>query len=598
MKNKVIGRLDAMRQLMKQAGIDAAIFPQADPHSSEYLASHWQVRRFLTGFTGSAGDLVLTASSALLWTDSRYFIQAADQLEGTGIVLMKDGLPDTPSIIDYLTSTLPSGATVGIDGMLFTIEATRELKKALDAAGLRLEVNFRPIDGIWTDRPALPDTPLIIHDDIYAGQPAAEKIELVLARAESAKANSILISALDEIAWTLNLRGRDIPYNPVVYAFLFLSRSFGNILFVNPDKITPEVKAHLDSINVSVSPYNNIERFLTDLPATAKVHLSGSQTAGILATILGDKVVEAGSAVADFKACKNETQVNGIRDAMRRDGAALVGAMMEIEKRAAEGGLTEVEVDDILLKHRSAQPLFFDKSFATAAGWGPNGAIVHYEAENDTCATIDGDNLLLIDSGAQYLDGTTDITRTIAIGTPTPRQCRDFTLVMKGHIALATAVWPRGTNGLQLDILARQFLWKDGLTYLHGTGHGVGHFLNVHEGPQKISLIYKPAPLVPGMITSNEPGLYREGKWGIRCENLTLVVPAMSDKEFGDFYRFETLTLFPFDLALFDLDIMTDDEIDWLNAYHRQVADELAPLLPDEESRRWLADRTRPINRK
>lgn len=596
MSNIIISRIEQMRRLMAEAGVDAAIFPQNDPHNSEYLAEHWQVRRFLSGFTGSAGDLVITPAAVLLWTDSRYFLQAESQLSGTGITLMKEGLPETPSILDYLTANLPEGARVGVDGMLFSIDATRRMAATLATKNITLDVHFAPIDSIWNDRPALPDSPVIIHDTRYAGEDASSKIARVLAVAESHGADSILISPLDEIAWILNIRSRDVAYNPVTTAFLFLSSRYGNHIFLNPDKIGPDAKAHIEAAGITVTPYNKIGDFLSSLPADARVHLSTSQTAGAIASLLGSRTVEGTSAVADFKGCKNETQIEGIRQAMRRDGAALVGSFMEIEKRAAEGNLTEMEVARILRRHRSAQPLYYDESFGTIAGWGPHGAIVHYEADEHTNAVIDGDNLLLIDSGAQYLDGTTDITRTIAIGNTTHRQRRDFTLVMKGHIALARAIFPRGTHGLQLDALARQFLWQDGLTYLHGTGHGVGHFLNVHEGPQKISLLYVPAPLVPGMVTSDEPGIYRAGKWGIRCENLTLVVPAMTT-EMGDFYRFEILTLFPFDITLFDTSIMTDEEIHWVNTYHEHVAAELMPLLPDEESRRWLTEHTRPIIR-
>lgn len=585
-----------MRQLMADARVDAAIFPQTDPHQSEYLASHWQVRRFLSGFTGSAGTLVLTANAALLWTDSRYFLQAADQLEGTGIILMKEGLPDTPSIEDYLLATLPADSRVGVDGMLFSVDAIRRLETALAAKGITVDVNFAPIDSIWTDRPALPAAPAIVHDVKYAGVSAADKIKAVTDAATAAGADAILISPLDEIAWTLNLRSRDVTYNPVMTAFLFLSPTAGNTLFTNPVKITPEVADHLAEANVKVAPYDTIASFLAALPSTLKVHISTAQTASTLSSILGDRALEGTSAVATLKGCKNDSQIEGIRAAMTRDGVALVGAFMEIERRAAEGHLSEIDVANILRDHRSRQPLFYDESFGTIAGWGPHGAIVHYEADENTNALIDGNNLLLIDSGAQYLDGTTDITRTIAVGTPTERQRRDFTLVMKGHIALATAIFPRGTHGLQLDALARQFLWKDGLTYLHGTGHGVGHFLNVHEGPQRISLLYVPAPLTPGMVTSNEPGIYRAGKWGIRCENLTLVVPIMST-EMGDFYGFETLTLFPFDRNLFDLSIMTDEEIIWVNEYHKKVRELLTPALESADARRWLEEKTAPLLR-
>ena len=595
MKTTIQNRIASMRQIMAKNNIDAAIFPQTDPHQSEYLADHWQVRRFLSGFNGSAGTLVLTASDALLWTDSRYFLQAADQLDGTGITLMKEGLPGTPTIEEYLLLNLSPSSRVGIDGMLFSVDNATKLQNQLAAKNISVDVNFAPINQLWTDRPDLPDAPAIIHDIKYAGLSASEKISKILETASHAGADSILISPLDEIAWTLNLRSRDVNYNPVLTSFLFLSPSLGNTLFVNPAKITADVAAHLNDANVNVAPYSAIADFLASLPDTAKVHISSAQTASTLASILGNRAVTGTSAVATLKGCKNDTQIDGIRNAMIRDGVALVGAFMEIENKAATRNLTELDVAAILRKHRSQQPLFFDESFGTIAGWGPHGAIVHYEADDNSNATISGNNLLLIDSGAQYLDGTTDITRTIAIGDTTPRQRRDFTLVMKGHIALATAIFPQGTHGLQLDALARQFLWKDSLTYLHGTGHGVGHFLNVHEGPQRISLMYVPAPLTPGMITSNEPGIYRAGQWGIRCENLTLVVP-VSSNDMGNFYGFETLTLFPFDRNLLDISILTPEEIQWLDNYHQKVFTLLSPALPDEHSRQWLAEKTAPLS--
>ena len=595
MKTTIQNRIASMRQIMAKNSIDAAIFPQTDPHQSEYLADHWQVRRFLSGFNGSAGTLVLTASDALLWTDSRYFLQAADQLDGTGITLMKEGLPGTPTIEEYLLLNLSPSSRVGIDGMLFSVDNATKLQNQLAAKNISVDVNFAPINQLWTDRPDLPDALAIIHDIKYAGLAASEKISKILETASHAGADSILISPLDEIAWTLNLRSRDVNYNPVLTSFLFLSPTLGNTLFVNPAKITADVAAHLNDANVNVAPYSAIADFLASLPDTAKVHISSAQTASTLASILGNRSVTGTSAVATLKGCKNNTQIDGIRNAMIRDGVALVGAFMEIENKAATGNLTELDVAAILRKHRSQQPLFFDESFGTIAGWGPHGAIVHYEADDNSNATISGNNLLLIDSGAQYLDGTTDITRTIAIGDTTPRQRRDFTLVMKGHIALATAIFPQGTHGLQLDALARQFLWKDSLTYLHGTGHGVGHFLNVHEGPQRISLMYVPAPLTPGMITSNEPGIYRAGQWGIRCENLTLVVP-VSSNDMGNFYGFETLTLFPFDRNLLDINILTPEEIQWLDNYHQKVFTLLSPALPDEHSRQWLAEKTAPLS--
>lgn len=592
MNTSVAERIDALRGQMKTAGIFATIIPQVDPHQSEYLSSHWQARRFLSGFTGSAGDLVVTLNDALLWTDSRYFLQAADQLANSPIQLMKDGLPGTPSIAQWLVANVNPGLSVGLNGMLYSHSAFSDLASALNRHNINVVDNFDPIDAIWPQRPALPKDKIFIHEIKYAGEDAANKISRVLADVKAQDADSTLISALDEIAWTLNIRGTDVNCNPVATSFLFLSHN-GSTLFIDPDKTDDNTIAHLNAAGVTTAPYTALLDFLAALKPQ-KVLVTPERTAQRICTVLGDNRLYGSSPVALHKACKNNVQIQGTRDAMIRDGVALVKAVMEIEKTLANGSkLTETGVADILLRHRAANPLFFDLSFGTIAGYGPNGAIVHYEATPDTEATVEPHGLLLIDSGAQYFDGTTDITRTIAMGTPTPQERKDFTLVMKGHIALGTAIFPEGTRGAQLDALARQFLWKEGLSYLHGTGHGVGHFLNVHEGPQSIRLNYMPTPLMPGMITSNEPGLYREGVHGIRCENLVLTVPAFST-EFGNFYRFETLTLFPFDRSLFDLSIMTAEEIAWVDKYHATVFDRLAPQLNDEEQA-WLQQKTAPL---
>ncbi len=587
-------RLDALRAAMKNAGVNAVIIPQTDPHQGEYLADHWQVRRFLSGFTGSAGSLVVTLNDALLWTDSRYFIQAAAQLDGTGIKLMKDGLPQTPSISAYLISTLVKGDTVAIDGMLFSAADADALRATLERHGLKLVTDFDPIDTIWTDRPALPSCPAFVHDLKYAGVSATDKIKSALDNADSQGAKSLIISALDEIAWTLNIRSQDVNCNPVATSFLFLSPK-GSVLFIDSAKVTPELAAYLADNGVTTAPYGSVGDYLASLDGTTVLY-EPARNAVRLRDILGANGVAGSSPVALLKACKNETQVEGVRRAMERDGVAMVRSLIEIERMLEAGErLTEMGVADILTHYRSQQDLYFDNSFETIAGYGPHGAIVHYSASDETNATVERGGLLLIDSGAQYLDGTTDITRTICTGEPTADERRDFTLVMKGHIALGSAIFPEGTRGGQLDVLARQFLWQNGLSYLHGTGHGVGHFLNVHEGPQSIRLNDVPTPLMPGMITSNEPGLYREGIHGIRCENLILTVDAFAN-EFGRFYRFETLTLCPFDLNLFDTSIMTDSEIEWLNEYHNQVYDRLSPMLdPDEQQ--WLARHTQPLKR-
>lgn len=592
MKEEITERLNALRDAMRQADVAAIIIPQTDPHQSEYLADHWQVRRHFSGFTGSAGSLVVTADKALLWTDSRYFIQAAAQLDGTGIKLMKDGLPDTPDIISYLTGALPSGATVGIDGWLFSTDAVATIDAALTDKGLRLRTDFDPVDALWTDRPALPQTPIFIHDIKYAGRSAADKIADILAKAN---ADAVFVSALDEIAWTLNIRSRDVQCNPVATAYLYISRD-GSTLITDPAKVAPETADYLKANGVGLAPYSAVGDFIASLPAGAKVLVEPAKTSQAVATALGERMTKGTSPIAMFKACKNDTQIRGTRSAMERDGVAMVKALMEIERMMQTGEkLTEMGIAALLTRLRSEGELYFDDSFDTIAGFRDHGAIVHYSATPDTDATLSPDGLLLIDSGAQYLDGTTDITRTISLGNPTDLQRHDFTLVMKGHIALASMVFPAGTTGHQLDAIARQFLWKEGLSYLHGTGHGVGHFLNVHEGPQSVRLNYVPTPLTPGMITSNEPGLYREGIHGIRCENLVLTIPAMTT-EFGEFLRFETLTLCPFDLSLFDLSLMSDSEIEWVNAYHATVRNRLTPMLTPRQAQ-WLADKTAPLKR-
>lgn len=592
--NETASRLAALRAEMKRAGVDAAIIPQADPHMGEYLASHWQVRRWLSGFNGSAGTLVVPAAApAMLWTDSRYFLQAARQLEGTEIVLMKEGIPGTPSIEEWLAANLQSGATVGVDAMLFSTGSLRSLRKALKARDIRLETTFDPVDTLWPDRPALPKCEVFVHDEKYAGRPASAKIADALEAARMHGADAVFISALDQVAWLLNIRSRDVRYNPVVTSYVYLGPE-GNVLFVDPDKITPEVDAYLKAQGVDTRPYAAVRSFIFGLSTRRHVLLDPASTAYGILEAFGERAVEATSPISMPKACKNEVQIEGIRNAMRRDGVALVHSLMELESRMAAGEtVTELDVAEILRRRRGEQPLFFDESFGTIAGYGPHGAIVHYEADEETVATLRPEGLLLIDSGAQYLDGTTDITRTICLGDPTQQERSDFTLVMKGHIALARAVFPEGTCGTQLDALARQYLWQHGLSYLHGTGHGVGHFLNVHEGPQSVRLNYVPAPLTPGMITSNEPGLYRAGIHGIRCENLVLCVPAL-DTEFGRFYKFETLTLFPFDTRLFATEMMTESELEWVNQYNARVYDELSPAL-DPEAREWLAAKTQAI---
>lgn len=595
MKTEIAQRLTVLRGLMAKAGINAAIINKTDPHQSEYIGAHWAFLHRISGFTGSAATMVVTADKALLWTDSRYFIQAAQQLDGTEILLMKEGLPETPDILTWLTHNLHQGNTVGVDGMLFSRTEADSLAATLGARGIELKTDFDPIADTWPDRPALPQDKVFVHDIKYAGRSAADKIAALLTAAADLGADAIFTSALDEIVWTLNIRAHDVPYTTVVTSFLYLSPK-GNTLFVDENKLDEAVRAHLAVAGVAVAGYGDVLPFIAALPTDVRVLAQPDKNAVAVTNALGARAVLATSPAGMLKAVKNKVQLAGVRAAMERDGVAIVSALMEIERHVDNDlPLTELDVVRIFRQARQAQPLFFDESFGTIAGFGAHGAIVHYDPTEESNAEIHRGSLLLIDSGAQYLDGTTDITRTIAIGESTAEQRHDFTLVMKGHIALATAVFPQGTVGMQLDILARQFLWKQGLTYLHGTGHGVGHFLNVHEGPQNIRLNYVPAPMTPGMITSNEPGLYRENVHGIRCENLVLTTEAMTT-EFGKFYRFETLTLCPFDLSLFDVDMMTDAEIEWVNDYHRMVCSRLTPML-NSVQRTWLEKKTRPLTR-
>lgn len=586
-------KLQLMRDAMKARNINALIIPRTDDHLSEYISDHWQAVRYLSGFTGSAATMVLTLNKALLWTDSRYFLQAADQLKGTSIELMKEGLPDTPDIDTWLIDNLKAGECVGVNGMTFSIDRAASLAKKLADKGISLALDFDPLNDIWSDRPAMPMDKTFIHDVKYAGEDATSKMAKVLDNAAKQGADSTFISGLDEIAWTLNLRSNDVPCNPVATSFLYLSPD-EKILFIESAKLTPEVTEYLSAHAVKTLPYDQVKEYLRSMRDDARVLMSVAQNPAELGMILGHRLVKGSSPVAMLKAVKNKVQLAGVREAMKRDGVALVRSMMEIERRLKEDApLTEMDIAEILTRHRKAQDLYFEDSFETIAGYGAHGAIVHYSADESSNAVIKPGSLLLIDSGANYFDGTTDITRTIAIGTPTPEMAHDFTLVMKGHIAIATAIFPEGTRGHQLDAFAREPLWREGKTYLHGTGHGVGHFLNVHEGPQSIRLNDTMAPLMPGMITSNEPGIYLTDRYGIRCENLILTVEDMTT-EFGRFFAFETLTLFPFDRTLFNTHIMSAQEIAWVNDYHQRVYDTLSSMLTEEESN-WLALATRPL---
>lgn len=591
-------RLEALKNEMTAQNLSAVIIPQNDPHQSEYIAEHWQARRYFSGFTGSAGVLVVLHDKAALWTDSRYFLQASEQLEGTGIELMKDGLNETPSIVSWLVENIPWDSRIGIDGWLFTVGEVDNLKDALEGIAT-IDTNCRIVENVWVSRPPLPNSKAFTLQVRYAGLSAAKKIEAVRKACLTAAIEATIISALDEIAWMLNLRGSDIDYNPVNYCYLYLSHNRA-VLFINLDKLGEETLRYLSENGVDVKPYDKLEDFIYSLPSGEAVMVDETTTSFNLCEVLGEsRCVLGNSPVPMLKAIKNDVEQQGIRSAMRRDGAALCKAFRELEDLLDKGDpVTEITVAKLLKKHRSSQPLFFDESFATIAGYGPHGAIVHYEADARTDARLQKSGLLLVDSGAQYLDGTTDITRTISLGNPTAEEKRDFTLVLKGMIALASAAFPAGTRGIQLDTLAHQFLWRAGQNYMHGTGHGIGHFLNVHEGPFSIrnNRSNWEIPLEAGMVTSDEPGLYKEGLYGIRCENVLLVVKAeIPGSDNFEYLMFETLTLFPFDNNLLDIEILSADEIKWLNDYHARVREELSPLL-DEKTRIWLEDKTKTIS--
>lgn len=588
--------LAALRTAMKEQAIDCVIISGTDPHQSELPPHHWRGREWLTGFeseNGTNGTAVVLADKAYVWTDSRYFIQATDQLRDTGFEMMKEDGPDAVNLIDWVTENVKAGQTVAIDGMTFSVSWVQRLEQELNDNDIRLNDQFAPFDIIWQERPPRPQNKLFIHDEKIVGETVESKLTRLMQEVKGELANSILLSALDDIAWATNLRtAGDIAFSPIFLAYLYVDES-RRILFVDKEKLSVEVDAHLRKYNIEAMPYDSIIDFTQSLPKETRLLIDPDKTSRAVYESLRCTPVFGGSHVAKLKSVKNQTMLENVKIAMRKDGVALVKFFMMVEKEYPEGKLTEVGLGKLLREFRLADPSCVDESFAPILGWNEHGAIVHYEPTPESDVPVVGDGLLLVDSGGQYTYGTTDITRTIALGTPTAEQCHDFTLVLKGHIALGKAIYPKGTRGGQLDVLARQYLWDEGKAYYHGTGHGVGFFINCHEGPQSIRLNDVPTPLEPGMITSNEPGLYLEGKYGIRTENLIATVPYITT-EFGEFYRFETLTLFPYDKRLIQLDIMTKEEIDWVNAYHAKVYDELSPLLSPEEAA-WLKSKTEKL---
>ena len=580
-------RLELLRGAMKNAGVSACVIPGTDPHASEYIADYWKERVWISGFTGSAGTAVVGLEKAGLWTDSRYFLQGAEQLAGTGIDLMKLAQPGTPDIISWLSSELKAGERVGVNAQMFSVNAYAAMKAELKAAGVEL-VSIDLLAQVWTDRPALPSDPFFVFDAQYAGKSVAEKLQSLREQMKKEHAGVFVLSALDEIVWLFNIRGNDVSYNPVVISYALVTEDKAT-LFVAPEKVTPEAASFLQSEGVSVAPYADVYKALKAIPVSESVLLDGAKLNQSLFEAIPSAcgICNRLSPVNKMKSIKNAVEIEGYRRAMVEDGVALTRFYMWLEENVKTGKHTELSIDKQLCKFRSMGKNFMGESFGSIVGYGPHGAVVHYSATPESASTLKAENILLIDSGGQYLDGTTDITRTIALGTPTVQQKMDFTLVLKGNIALDTAIFPVNTRGSQIDILARKAMWDLGLNYGHGTGHGVGHFLNVHEGPQSIRAEENSVVLEPGMVMSNEPGLYRTGQHGVRTENMMVVVPAMTT-EFGQFLKFETLTLCPIDQELIDMEIMTPAEIDWINNYHQKVYDKISPLL-NEDERDWLS---------
>lgn len=592
MSKETFPHLEALRDLMRSKHIDAVIIPGTDPHQSEYPSEHWKFRDYVSGFTGSNGTAVVTLDDAGLWTDSRYFLQAAEQLEGSGFTLHKENIPGEPTVLEWLGEVLDEDAVVGVDGRLFSLIEANRIEMFCAQNGFMFAPDFRAAEAIWTDRPARPMNPAFVHDEALAGEDVDSKVSRVVDALDAADADGLLITALDEIAWLLNLRGSDVDYTPVVIAFAYVSED-ERVLFIDSEKVTSEVKDHLKKYRVKIKDYDDIEKFLGKISSTATVMVDPNRVSDALGQAMICNKTYMASPVIALKGVKNECQIAGFRQAMLYDGAAMVRMMMWLEQNVANG-ITEMDVDRRLQQERAAYASNRGDSFHMIAGYKDHGAIVHYEATDESAYTLAPDGLLLIDTGGQYLEGTTDITRTISLGNPTAAEKHDYTLILKGHLALARAVFPKGTMGVQLDVLARGPLWNEGMTYLHGTGHGVGHFLGCHEGPQSIRMEANPTPLELGMVTSNEPGIYKTGEYGIRTENLLLCVPACNNEEWGEFYKFESLTLFPYDTTLMDMDMLSHEEVKQINDYHAMVCERLRPLLSADEAQ-WLEQKCKSI---
>lgn len=593
--NEIELRLARLRELMKREHLSAFIFPSTDAHQSEYVADHWRGREWISGFNGSAGTAVVTMKSAALWTDSRYFLAAEEQLEDTEYQLMRLKMEGTPTIAEWLGKELQDvqSPEVGLDGMVNSYNYVKDLSCSLrKLGGITLRTNLDPLEQIWENRPSLPANPVEIQPLEYAGETLVSKVVRIRKSLRELHADGMLVSALDDIAWTLNLRGTDVHCNPVFVSYLLIESDKVS-LFVDDNKLSPEVKQYLQDNQVSLYNYNKVEKCLESY-SEYNILLDGDETSYYLwKTVKCQEIVAAASPIPAMKAVKNKAEIEGYRSAMLKDGVAMVKFLKWLKPAVEAGGQTEISIGEKLTSLRAEQKLFRDISFDTIAGYAQHGAIVHYEATPETDVVLKPEGLILIDSGAQYQDGTTDITRTIALGAVSEEMKHIYTLVLKAHIQLELVKFPDGASGTQLDAVGRECMWREGYNFLHGTGHGVGSYLCVHEGPHQIRMEWMPTPLRAGMTLTDEPGLYLAGKFGVRIENTVLISDYMST-EFGKFLQIEPLTLCPIDTTPIDVDMLLPEEIDWLNAYHHSVYEKLSPFL-DEEEKIWLENATKPI---
>ena len=596
MKTNIPERIAALREAMKQHKIDAYIIPTSDPHMSEYPADCWKYREWISGFTGSAGTVIITADKAGLWTDSRYFLQASTQLEGTGIELFKMMLPETPTIPEFLTHELKDGQTVGLNGETYSLADARSLEKALAEKEIKLNTNASLIDPIWKERPAIPEAPMFEMPIELSGKSTEDKLIDINKMLHKAGADCTILSALDEVAWTFNIRGTDVAYNPVVISYAFVSEK-ESVLFVNPKKIPAEIAEHLKKEGVTLADYGMLATFLSRLPERTRVFIDSKRTNVAIYNALPKSsiLIEGISPANHLKSIKNEAEIKGFRNAVLKDGIAMTKFYFWLEKMLKAGEkVTELSAAAKLTALRSEQPQYVMDSFASISSYGPHGAVVHYSPTPETDTELKTDSLYLLDSGAQYLDGTTDITRTIALcDEPSEQMKKDFTRALKGTIGIAKCKFPAGIRGCLIDAFARKALWDAGINYLHGTCHGIGHCLNVHEGPQSIRMEENPVILEPGMVMSDEPAMYRPGEYGIRTENMILIRED-SETEFGKFLGFETLTLCYIDTKLVIPSMLSVREHAWLNKYHQMVYDLVSPHLTEEE-KAWLKEKTAEI---